>query len=176
MRCTRLENDAIIEPSCSLNGLIRLSSAQHQSSNADVIIRHHETLKPAPPLHTHSTAAAAAAAAAVWAPETRPASNCPIHLSPRTSPGSRPSVRLSVPSNMDAMTSSSSHARSIPCQLRGRASVSRDVANETLSPNVAAARVGHLASYQTLYSAVLRPSREAKNAVTDTRHKLAGLR
>jgi len=171
MRCTRLENDAIIEPSCSLNGLIRLSSAQHQSSNVDVIIRHHETLKPAPPLHMHS-AAAAAAAAAVWAPETRPASDCPIHLSPRTSPGSRPSVRLSVPSNMDAMTSSSSHARSIPCQLRGRASVSRDVANETLSPNVAAAR------RHTRHFTRQCCDRRAKqkNAVTDTRHKLAGLR
>ena len=69
-------------------------------------------------------------------------SDCLIHLSPHTSPGSvRPSAYLSIYQScpvlsMDDMTSSSGHEKSIPCQLRGRASVSCDSAIATLSPNV----------------------------------------
>jgi len=78
MRSTQFENDAIIEPSCSLNGLIRLSSVHCQSSDVDDIIRHHEMLKPATPRRVHSAAAAAAAA-----PETHPAPTVPYISLPR---------------------------------------------------------------------------------------------
>ena len=72
-------NAAIIEPSCSRNELIRLSSVQRQCEKIDAIIWHHEMLQSVAESVMHSDAAAAAAVAAAR-PETR-ATDCPIHLS-----------------------------------------------------------------------------------------------
>jgi len=130
-------NAAIIEPSCSRNELIRLSSVQRQCEKIDAIIWHHEMLQSVAESVMHSDAAAAAAVAAAR-PETR-ATDCPIHLSlplplthspyisrfrPFVGRSERQSFHLPVPCYTDDTTSSSEHEKSIPCQLRGRASVS----------------------------------------------------
>jgi len=127
---TRFEKAAIIEPSCSLNELIRLPSVHHQSEKIDAIIHHHEMLQSL----THSAAAAAA-------PETRAAPNVPYISLPIYLPAGsvrplRLSFHLPVLSYTDDMTSSSGREKSISCQLRGRAGISCDSANVTLSPSV----------------------------------------
>jgi len=110
----QLEKAPLIEPSRSLNELIRLSSVQLQSSEIDAIIRLRETLQSLKPTCTLSAADAVV-------PETRAALTVPYISLPIRLP--TPSVRLSfhlpVLSNMDDMSSSSGYEKSIPCQLRG---------------------------------------------------------
>jgi len=127
-----LEIAAIIEPSRSLNELIRLSSVHPQSEKIDAIIRHHEMLQS---LELACTLACCCCCAGNTCSSDRPMHH-PLHTSPS-------SVRSSIfPSTSPVLYGrhdkfqSSLHEKSIPCQLRGPAGDSCDWADVTLSPNV----------------------------------------
>jgi len=130
----QFENGAVIEPSCSPNGLIWLSSVQHQSAGrlTPAITPpppHRErlqSLKPATRLRTQPSRLPPLLLLLLllWRRKHVQLRPSHIYLSRCTSPGYAP-VRLSfhpaLLSNVDGLTSSRADERSISCQLRSRA-------------------------------------------------------